>query len=76
MLASMNPHVRFDLAHYPRRIRWVMGITWLLITVKCTLIWWAIGYWHVPFHPLWIVGPTLAFAILATSMWLTHREID
>jgi hypothetical protein len=30
-------------------------------------------HWSVPFHPLWIVGPTLAFAALATAIWATHH---
>ncbi len=67
------PHY-FDVAQYPRRVRWVMSIAWLLIALKCLLVWWAIGHWNMPFHPMWIVGPTLAFALLATGLWLTHRE--
>ena len=62
------------VAQYPRRVRWVMAIAWLLIVVKCVVVWWAVGHWNMPFHPLWIVGPTLAFAALATGLWLTHVE--
>lgn len=62
------------VAQYPRSARRVMAGAWLLIAVKCGLIWWAVGHWHMPFHPMWIVGPTLVFAGLATGLWLTHRE--
>ena len=42
----------------------------MLILAKCALVWWAMIHWHVPFHPGWIVGPTLLFALLATGLWL------
>jgi hypothetical protein len=51
-----------------------MAVAWVLVAVKCTLVWWAMIHWSVPFHPLWIVGPTLAFAALATAVWLAHHE--
>ena len=67
------PHY-FDVTQYSRRSRWLMLVAWVLILAKCFAVWWAMGYWHVPFHPLWIVGPTLVFASLATGLWLTHHE--
>jgi hypothetical protein len=70
----MNPIARFDVAQYPRRLRWLMAIAWLVIAVKCWIVWWAIGYWHMPFHPMWIVAPTVVFALLATGLWIMHRE--
>jgi hypothetical protein len=70
----MHLQTYIDVAQYPRRVRWIMAVAWLLITVKCVLLWWAIDYWHMPFHPLWIVGPTLGFAGLATGLWVTHHE--
>lgn len=51
-----------------------MAVAWVLILAKCVLVWWAIGHWHVPLHPAWIVAPTLVFAALATALWVTHRE--
>lgn len=51
-----------------------LGVAWLLIAVKCILVTWAIRQWDVPIHPLWIVGPTILFAGLATALWATHRE--
>jgi multidrug transporter EmrE-like cation transporter len=51
-----------------------MGLAWLIVGVKCSVIWWAMLRWHVPFHPIWIVAPTIVFAGLATMLWLTHHE--
>lgn len=70
----MNLPFHPEVAQYSRRVRWFMTIAWALIAAKCVLVWWAIGHWNVPIHPLWIVGPTVAFAALATGLWLTHHE--
>ena len=51
-----------------------MGAAWFLILVKCVVVSWAIERWQVPFHPAWIIGPTLAFAALASLLWLTHAR--
>ncbi len=69
----MNP-IHFDVEQYPPRVRFVMAAAWVLIAIKCVVVWWAVGRWHMPFHPMWIVAPTIAFAGLATWLWLTHRE--
>ena len=69
----MNLPIHIDVAQYPRRVRWFVGIAWMLIAVKCVLVWWAIGHWNVPIQPLWIIAPTLAFAALATALWATHH---
>lgn len=70
----MTSPFSIDVAQCPSRIRWFMASAWLLIGLKCVLVWWAIDHWQVPFHPIWIVGPTLAFAALATAVWLTHHR--
>ncbi len=51
-----------------------MAVLWAVIVAKCVVVWWAIGRWEVPFHPLWIVAPTIIFAGLASILWLTHHE--
>ena len=51
-----------------------MSVAWVLIAAKCVLVWWAMLHWRMPFHPLWIVAPTLVFAGVATLLWLTHKE--
>jgi hypothetical protein len=70
----MHLPIHLDLAQYPRRVRWFMAILWAIILAKCIVVWWAIGHWHVPFHPMWIVAPTIGFATLASALWLTHHE--
>ncbi len=70
----MTSPFHIDVAQYPNRVRWFMVMAWALIALKCVLVWWAINHWQVPFHPLWIVGPTLVFAALATVIWLTHHR--
>jgi hypothetical protein len=50
-----------------------MVAVWIVIAVKCVVVWWAMERYHVPFHPLWIVAPTLVFAALASALWLTHE---
>ena len=70
----MNLPFHPEVVQHSRRVRLFMAIAWALIAIKCVLVWWAIGHWNVPIHPLWIVGPTVAFAGLATVVWLTHHE--
>ncbi|MDO8541349.1 MAG: hypothetical protein Q7S40_12995 [Opitutaceae bacterium] len=63
-----------DVAQYPIRVRWFMAVAWVAIAVKCVLVWWAIQHWNVPIHPAWVIAPTLAFAGLASGLWLTHTR--
>jgi hypothetical protein len=58
-----------DAGRHPVRMRWFVGAIWGAILIKCALVWWAVVHWHVPFHPGWIVLPTLLFAALATLLW-------
>jgi hypothetical protein len=62
------------IPHSPRSTRIVMGVGWVLIAVKCAAVSYAVDRWHMPFRPVWIIGPTLVFAALATVLWLTHDE--
>jgi hypothetical protein len=66
--------LHLDEGRYPVTMRWLLLGAWILILVKCSVVWWAMVRWHVPFHPAWIVAPTLLFAALATGLWLAHRE--
>jgi hypothetical protein len=52
-----------------RSERWIAA-GWILIVAKCTAIWWAIETYSVPIHPLWLVGPTLVFGLLATALYI------
>ena len=62
-------HVTRPRARNPR-IERLLWIGWLLILIKSVLVWWACVHYAVPFHPLWIVGPTIAFATLCTAVYL------
>ena len=64
----------YNLAQYSRGMVWFMAVGWAAIVAKCALVWWATVHWHAAFHPIWIVGPTVALGALATLLWLIHRE--
>jgi len=68
---NLNFH---PLAGRSRFERWFLGVAWVLIALKCLLVWWAVPHYHVPVHPMWVIGPTLFFAGLVTVLWTTHRE--
>ena len=70
----MHLPLHIDLAQYPRRVRWIMAVLWTVIVAKSIVVWWAVGYWQMSFHPLWIVAPTIVFAGLASVIWITHHE--
>ena len=42
---------------------------WLLIVGKCWLVTWLIEKYRVPIDPLWIIGPTVLFALLCTVVY-------
>ncbi|HWA85348.1 MAG TPA: hypothetical protein VG710_03935 [Opitutus sp.] len=70
----MNHPIHFDVAQHPRRMRWFMGMAWIVVLAKCAWVWWAVEHWNMRFHPLWVIGPTLVFALLITALWFTHHE--
>lgn len=70
----MNHPIHIDVAQYPRRVRWFMAVAWVVIAAKCVFVWWATNHWNLAFHPLWVIAPTIVFALLATVIWLTHRS--
>lgn len=71
---GVNHVFPFEESRRPALIRWFFFGAWVAILAKCAAVWWAIGHWHVPVHPGWIIVPTLAMASLATFLWLVHRE--
>ncbi|MGH7995299.1 MAG: hypothetical protein ACREFX_03000 [Opitutaceae bacterium] len=58
-----------DLPVRNRRMERLLGIFWVVIIVKCVFIWWVIRHFRIPFHPLWVVGPTLIFAVVCTAVY-------
>lgn len=51
----------------------LLVLGWLLIAVKSAIVWWACTAYALPFHPLWIVLPTVVFATLCTAVYLARR---
>jgi len=54
--------------------RRIIIIGWVLIAIKSVLVWWACTHYALPFHPMWIIGPTVAFAALCTGVYLYARR--
>lgn len=70
----MNLSGHMNVAQSSRRARWFMTVAWVVVLVKCVVVWWAMLHWHMATHPIWVVGPTLIFAALVTAIWLTHES--
>ena len=48
-------------------------ICWILIVLKSALVWWACATYPVPFDALWVILPTVLFAVLCTAMYYWRR---
>ena len=60
-----------------RGSRWVTRLIiagWVLIVVKSVFVWWACAHYALPFHPLWVIAPTVASAALCTGLYLYARR--
>ncbi len=55
-----------------RRSEWVLSIGWVLIAIKCVVVWWLIQTYKVPIHPGWVIYPTIGAASVCT--WLYWRR--
>jgi hypothetical protein len=58
------------LARRNRHIELIFIVCWTLIAVKCVFVAWAVHHYRMPFSPMWVIGPTVAFAALATAIYL------
>ena len=81
----LNPFLRRTPAAYARgfvhevsierrpvrnpRIERLFGICWALVAAKCAIVAWAVPHYHIPFNALWVIGPTVSFAGLATAVY-------
>jgi hypothetical protein len=52
----------------------IIYLCWGLIAAKSLLVVWLVQRYHMPFDPLWVIGPTVAFATLATGLYYLMRE--
>ncbi len=57
-----------------RRMELLLIIGWALIVVKSVVVIWAIKKYAVPIHPLWVIGPTVAFALLCTGVYFWRND--
>jgi type VI protein secretion system component VasK len=57
-----------------RRVWHVILVCWAVILVKSVAVVWAVGQYKLPFNPLWVIGPTVTFAALATIVFLAWRD--
>ena len=52
--------------------KWLI-LGWVAIAAKCAAVWWLIEKHRVPIHPLWLVGPTILFGLLATAVYIWRK---
>ena len=57
-----------------RHVRNVILFCWALILVKSVAVVWAVSHYNLPFNPLWVIGPTVSFAALATGVFAFWRD--
>jgi hypothetical protein len=63
-----TPPVNPSRAPIPRKVAVGLVIGWALIAVKCALTPYVMTRWHVPVAPVWVIGPTLVFALLVSAL--------
>lgn len=52
-----------------RKVERLFIICWLLIAVKCVVVFWACAHYRVPFSAWWVVAPTVLFAAVCTGLY-------
>jgi hypothetical protein len=57
-----------------RHVRNVILLCWAVILVKSVAVVWAVGHYNLPFNPLWVIGPTVTFAALATTIFTVWKD--
>ena len=62
------------LARHRRRVEVLIYVCWGLIVLKAFVVVWAVDYFSIPFNPLWVIAPTVAFAFLATAAYYWLRD--
>jgi hypothetical protein len=55
------------------RIERLIWTCWVLIALKSLLVWWACSTYDVPVDPLWVIVPTVVFAVLCTCVYYWRR---
>jgi hypothetical protein len=57
-----------------RRVEVLIYICWGLIVLKSFVVVWAVNYFTMPFNPMWVIGPTVTFAFVATAAYYWLRD--
>ncbi|MGA2018727.1 MAG: hypothetical protein ABSH26_17440 [Opitutaceae bacterium] len=57
-----------------RRVETLIYFCWGLIVLKTFLVIWAVHHYAMPFNPMWVVGPTVTFAFVATAAYYWLRD--
>jgi hypothetical protein len=53
-----------------RRVERLLWACWGAIILKSWLVVWLFGRYHIPVNPLWVIAPTVIFAVLVTVVYL------
>jgi hypothetical protein len=61
-------------ARHRWRVERLIYACWGLIILKSVFVVWAVGHYAIPFNPLWVIAPTVAFALLATGLYYWLRD--
>lgn len=62
------------IARRRRRVKLVILLCWAIILVKCFGVVWVVHRYGLPFNPMWVIGPTVAFAALATAVYFLWSD--
>jgi hypothetical protein len=77
-MGKASPFIKeISVSDVPETSPWATRLIvggWILIGIKSIVVWWACAHYALPFHPLWVVGPTVAFAALCTGVYLYARR--
>lgn len=72
-LPAEHPDREAELRARRHRVEVLIYACWGLIFVKCVGIVWVVQRYDIPFSPMWIVGPTVAFGALATTLYYVRH---
>ncbi len=57
-----------------RRAEAVIYSCWGLIVIKAFVVVWAVRHFGIPFNPMWVIAPTVAFGLVATAAYYRLRD--
>lgn len=52
-----------------RQVERLILVCWIAIAIKCALVVWLVGRYHLRLDPLWVNGPTVFFALMCTAAY-------